>query len=367
MKHRAQATAKTETAKNEEGPRPVPARVERYPDARLAFRCDLAAWFLMGVALIGILWLHLISGLLAGLLVFELVEAITANHARLRIGRRTARIIAVSLIGLATVLVLVLSGFSLARLVTEQSQAVQALGQKMADIIGSGRHYLPLWAQDYLPANVDQFETAAADWVRHHVSDVRAVGERFGGVLIHILVGIIIGAMVALTDITPNRELPVLTRSLERRVSRLGLAFRRIVSAQIRISALNTLLTAIYLVVILPLMGIDLPLIKTMLLVTFVVGLLPVIGNLISNTIIVIVSLSVSVYAAAGSLVFLVAIHKLQYFLNARIMGGEINARAWELLLAMLVMDAIFGAPGLIAAPIYYAYVKDELSQRGLV
>ena len=60
-------------------------------------------------------------------------------------------------------------------------------------------------------------------------------------------------------------------------------------------------------------------------------------------------------------------IHKLEYFMNARIVGTEIRARAWELLLAMLVMEAAFGIPGLIAAPIYYAYLKDELAGRGLI
>jgi predicted PurR-regulated permease PerM len=193
------------------------------------------------------------------------------------------------------------------------------------------------------------------------------IGERAGSVLIHLLVGMTIGAMVALTDLRPTRELPVLSRSLEQRVSRLGQSFRRIVFAQIRISALNTCLTAIYLLVLLPLMGVHLPLIKTMILVTFVAGLMAVIGNLISNTVIVVVSLSFSIYAALGSLAFLIAIHKLEYFVNARIIGGRIHARAWELLLAMLVMDAIFGIPGVVAAPIYYAYIKDELKARGLV
>jgi predicted PurR-regulated permease PerM len=47
--------------------------------------------------------------------------------------------------------------------------------------------------------------------------------------------------------------------------------------------------------------------------------------------------------------------------------GAQVHARAWELLLAMLVMEAAFGIPGLIAAPIYYAYVKDELVSRRLV
>jgi len=33
----------------------------------------------------------------------------------------------------------------------------------------------------------------------------------------------------------------------------------------------------------------------------------------------------------------------------------------------MLIMESAFGVAGLIAAPIYYAYLKDELSARGLV
>jgi len=102
-------------------------------------------------------------------------------------------------------------------------------------------------------------------------------------------------------------------------------------------------------------------------LVTFVVGLLPVLGNLISNSIIVIISLSNSLYVAAGSLVFLVVIHKLEYFVNARIIGGQIKARAWELLIVMLVMEAAFGVPGVIAAPVFYAYIKKELSDRELI
>ena len=53
--------------------------------------------------------------------------------------------------------------------------------------------------------------------------------------------------------------------------------------------------------------------------------------------------------------------------MNARVMGGQIHARAWELLVAMLVMDAVFGISGLVAAPIYYAYLKNELAARELI
>jgi len=38
-----------------------------------------------------------------------------------------------------------------------------------------------------------------------------------------------------------------------------------------------------------------------------------------------------------------------------------------HLLPAMLAMEAAFGLPGVVAAPIYYAYAKRELADRGLV
>jgi len=140
-----------------------------------------------------------------------------------------------------------------------------------------------------------------------------------------------------------------------------------VVFAQFWISLINTMFTWVYLDVVLRLFGVDLPLVKTLVALTFIVGLLPIAGNLISNTAIVVVCLSQGVPVAVGSLVFLIGIHKLEYFLNARIIGSHINARAWELLIAMLVMEAAFGVTGLIAAPIFYAFFKEELREKGLV
>jgi predicted PurR-regulated permease PerM len=62
-----------------------------------------------------------------------------------------------------------------------------------------------------------------------------------------------------------------------------------------------------------------------------------------------------------------VVIHKFEYFLNARIVGGQIRANAWELLIAMLLMESVFGIAGIVAAPIFYAYIKSELRARDLV
>jgi predicted PurR-regulated permease PerM len=239
--------------------------------------------------------------------------------------------------------------------------------QKLAEIIEGSRSKLPPWLVGALPGDVDSMREMGTTWLREHAAELRVYGGEVGHAILHILIGMIIGAMVSLNEARPARAHPPFARALAERALRLGEAFRRVVFAQVRISALNTAFTAVFLLAVLPMFGVHLPYRKTLVLVTFVVGLLPVVGNLISNSIIVIVSLSVSAAVAIAALAFLIVIHKLEYFLNARIVGKRIHAKAWELLMAMLLMEAAFGLPGLVAAPIYYAYLKDELAARGLV
>jgi predicted PurR-regulated permease PerM len=132
-------------------------------------------------------------------------------------------------------------------------------------------------------------------------------------------------------------------------------------------SAVNTTLTAIYLLVVLPMFGKHVPFATTIVFVTFICGLIPVLGNLISNTVIVVLSLGISVGTAVASLVFLVLIHKLEYLINSRIVGGETDSQAWEILLAILLGETAFGVSGVVMAPIIYAFLKRELRERGLV
>lgn len=203
--------------------------------------------------------------------------------------------------------------------------------------------------------------------MRDHAAQATQISQEAGRVFVHLLIGMVIGAMAALYDTTRVHHYRPLAAAMHQRVVKLHESFRQIVFAQVRIAAINAVFTGIFLAVALPLAGIDLPFVKTMIIITFVAGLLPVVGNLISNTVIVVVSLSHSLSVALVALLFLVTIHKLEYFLNAKIIGTQIDARAWELLSAMLVMEALFGIPGVIAAPVFYAYAKNELSSAGMV
>ena len=327
----------------------------------------LASCLLALVALVGVLGLGLLSVLLSGLLVYNLAHLIAPLLARLGASSRQTTALALALLALVFSLLIAAAIFGGASQLTGGSESIVTLLKRMAEIIDAGRVHLPDWALSYVPSDIQELEALAARLLREHAGQLQLFGRDVGILLVHVIVGMVIGGLIALGHSAPSRELGPLASALVDRVGILSKAFRNIVFSQIRISALNTLLTTIYLVVVLPSFGINLPFIRTMIAVTFIVGLLPVIGNIISNTVIVIVTLSVSFLAAIGSLVFLIAIHKFEYFVNAKIVGSRINARAWELLLAMVVMEAGFGVPGLIAAPIYYAYMKDELKMRRLI
>ena len=327
---------------------------------------DIAAWILAGAVLLFVLVSHLLPALLAGLLVYELIHILTPYIARKLPGNR-AKLIAIAFLVIVIVSLLTFAGAGLLAFFRSESGSLTVLLAKMAQIIEDSRKILPAWMLSHLPADANTFREQAAEWLRLHSVDLQGAGKEAGRLVAHIILGMILGGIVALRDAALNDDFKPFAHALVGRTALFGDAFRRVVFAQVRIAAINATFTGIYLLVLLPILGVGLPLVKTMIAITFVVGLIPVVGNLISNTIIVIVSLSQSLTVALGSLVYLVVIHKFEYFLNARIVGNQIRAHAWELLIAMVMMEAAFGLAGIVAAPIYYAYIKSELRARELV
>ena len=142
---------------------------------------------------------------------------------------------------------------------------------------------------------------------------------------------------------------------------------RQIVAAQFWIAAFNTFLTALFLLLVLPYWGLKLPYTPALITLTFVAGLVPIVGNLLCNTVITIVGLSVSPLAAAACLGFLILIHKAEYVINAKVVGSRTQMGVWELLAVMFVAEAVFGPAGLVAAPLFYAYLKKELVSAQLI
>jgi predicted PurR-regulated permease PerM len=134
-------------------------------------------------------------------------------------------------------------------------------------------------------------------------------------------------------------------------------SFETVMGAQILISAINTILTAIFV------LAISLKYGTVVIGLTFLCGLLPIVGNLISNSIIVGIAITISPGHAIAALVFLVVLHKLEYFLNSKIIGDRIKNPVWLTLLALIIGERCMGIPGMILAPVVLNYIKVETSR----
>lgn len=337
----------------------LPSETRHSPLSNIALVIALAAP-LVAIAL------HLVPALLAGLLIYVLVHSMAPRLER-HLSSHAARLAAVALLALVVLAAIGALTLATTHFLHSDAGSLPALMEKLAEVLESSRSSLPSWLIEYLPANSAELQTKAAAWLREHAGALQKVGKDTLLALVHAIVGMVIGAMLALREVDADRPGGPLARMLGEHAGRFATSFQQVVFAQVQIATINAVLTGLYLVVGLGLFGIHLPLAKTMVVLTFIAGLLPVVGNLISNSAIVILGLSHSLELAVASLVFLVVLHKLEYFLNAKIVGSHIKAHAWELLLAMLAMEAVFGISGLVMAPIYYAFLKAELGHRGLI
>ncbi len=134
-------------------------------------------------------------------------------------------------------------------------------------------------------------------------------------------------------------------------------SFATVMGAQMTISAINTVLTAIFV------FSIGLPYAPVVVGLTFLCGLFPIVGNVVSNTVIVFVGFLVSGRLAIMALFFLIIVHKLEYFLNSKIIGSRIRNPIWLTLIGLIIGEKLMGVPGMILSPVVLNYLRVEMSK----
>jgi len=336
------------------------------PPATQSRGINATSYVLVAAMIAAVLWLHLLPAAIAGFLVYTLARGLEARLRERRTLSRRAKSIAVIGVFVIAALILAAIGLGIGRLF-EHGRGLEGMFTRVADVLDNLRESLPAAVADTIPPSVTELRLRAVEMLKEHSHQVSTIGIDGLRASALGLVGLVLGAMMAWSDTPDPTSHKPLAAALLNRLGRLSAAFQEVVFAQVKISAVNTVLAAIYLLGVLPLFGQHVPYAKSLILLTFVAGLIPVAGNLISNSAVVLMSVTVSLQLAVASLVFMMLVHKLEYFMNARIIGSRIHAHAWELILALIVMEALFGVGGVIAAPVLYAYLKNELTDAGLI
>ena len=267
-----------------------------------------------------------------------------------------------------------------------------AIGYILGHFIGQSLTTFPEIAEKVIPTFIEwaeknfRLELPFTDWAslkqvildtwhdqKHDLQDLKnfaTFAKTISGKIIGIIIGAVVAASIFLNsklDLDEGRHLvtnnlySLICRELALRFSSLYHSFAMVMGAQMIISGINTCLTSIFI------FAVKLPYAPLVIGVTFLCGLLPVVGNLMSNTVIVAIAFTVSPQMALAALVFLVVIHKLEYFLNSKIIGDRIKNPVWLTLVGLIIGERLMGIPGMIMAPVVLNYIKVEMSRIAIV
>ena len=215
-------------------------------------------------------------------------------------------------------------------------------------------------------SNLEEFKTVALETVNKSFANIGFYLRRAMFQIVSLIIGVVMPVSLFLNARWHRDDDPLAVRGslystvgqeLALRVQTFYHSFTTVMGAQILISAINSVLTAAFL-----LWG-GYQHVPVLVGLTFGCGLLPIVGNVISNTLIVGVSFTIGPKMALFALLFLVTIHKLEYFLNSKIIGHRIKNPMWLTLFGLIIGERLMGIPGMILAPVVLHYIKVEASR----
>lgn len=327
-------------------------------------RLDQVGW----LAFVGLLALFLALGLLK-FLVFLLFMGLVMDllvdglGSRIRIVSRRVVLLAVAVVvagAIALVAAVVVPGFA-----ADLPAYTQSLDRDLSGKVTG------LLATAGVSVDPDELKARATEWVREHVGESVSMARKAGTNLVLLVMAFIITVVVKHGRIDeedaaqpaplPSNLWEFLARFLTRKIATFYGCFRQVMAGQVVIALINAGLTVGLLVVL------GIPHKFALIVLVFVFGLLPIVGNLISNTVICLSALiwtgPVQVLAA---LAFLVAIHKLEYVLNGKIIGHLVKLPLYMTLLALIVGELLFHISGMILAVPVVLFARTELSKVGV-
>jgi predicted PurR-regulated permease PerM len=206
----------------------------------------------------------------------------------------------------------------------------------------------------------------AMDEAKSQAQILTGLANRASRELVLLILGLVVAVSLFLnskldldegTHAIRNNLYSLTAQEIVTRFSLFYKSFTMVMGAQIIIAAINSVLTSIFVI------GARLPHAAVMVGVTFLCGMVPVVGNIISNAIITAIAFTVSPRMALVALGFLIVIHKLEYFLNSKIIGDRIRNPVWLTLLGLILGEKLMGIPGMILAPVVLNYMKVEATK----
>src|SRR6266508_1157222 len=208
-------------------------------------------------------------------------------------------------------LALILFGIGVAGITVAAVYFTRAAILALPDVADTSIPSASAWAQKRqieLPfTDFESLRQAVVDTLgqeAHYLRNVANFAKTATAAIVFSMLGIVAaGSLFYKTGLDPHRGTHRLKNNLysiccdevSRRFRDFYRSFATVMGAQLTISLINTALTAIFLT------AVHMPHAPLLIAVTFLCGLVPIVGNLVSNTIIVFVALTVSLKLAISA------------------------------------------------------------------
>lgn len=262
-------------------------------------------------------------------------------------------------VSLGLVLVLVSAGAGLGGWLSagRVAQLVKETRQTLPERIAAVRENpLFLELEPHLPDTEHLVESA-----QHYAANVAKSAADLGHLVIYALVGLILAIVYFLDEerlrafrqsLAPDSLFGTLTRWGEFVADAVSLT----VQLQFIVAAANALLTLPVLLLI------GVPHVPMLMLLIFVSGLIPVVGNLISGAVLSVVAYQTKGFVGVGLFIGLTfVLHKLEsYFLNPRLAARHVPLPGFVLILSLIAWEHLLGFVGLFMS-FPFLYVAGKL------
>ncbi|MDK1595519.1 hypothetical protein QZK53_10870, partial [Acinetobacter baumannii] len=198
----------------------------------------IASYILMGIFLLSVIPLHLLASFFAGFLIYEIIISLSSIVERYIDGQR-ARIFISILLSIITISLLAFFITSLISFVVYDLKGVGLhsingkVDQTLLHLQAEIGKYLP----GYIPDSVTELKDEIFAFMKDNVTTLKNASSDILHNLVTMVMGLIIGILVAIHGFHRRTPQPVFKSLLIQRIQKLSISFRNVVFAQIKISA----------------------------------------------------------------------------------------------------------------------------------
>jgi predicted PurR-regulated permease PerM len=217
--------------------------------------------------------------------------------------------------------------------------------------------------QTHLPDADELIQSA-----EHHSGDFAKSAAAIGRAFLSAVIGLILAIVYFLDQerirgfsesLSPDSLLGTLVRWCEHLAEAVSLT----VQLQVIVAACNAVLTLPVLMVL------GVPNVMGLMVLIFVTGLIPVVGNLISGAVLVVLAYQVKGWFGVGFFVALTfVLHKIEaYYLNPRLTARHVALPGFLLILSLIAWEHVLGFAGLfVSFPFLYLMgkIRSEFSEQ---